>query len=96
MLDEKTNQELAKRYEMTTKPTHQAVQRFITEILKMLRCQKESCKTICIFLIIYLERMIEAFEGLTLDDFEISPDVSPMGHTTTNYTNKTSPNTVSS
>ena len=47
-------------------------------------------------MIIYLERMIESFEGLTLNDFEVSPDVSPAGQTTTTYTNKTSPNTVSS
>ena len=50
----------------------------MTDILKRLRCTAESCKTVCIFLIIYLERMIESFEDLTMDDFELSPYVSPM------------------
>ena len=59
----------------------------------MLRCTKESCKTICIFIIVYLERMIEAFEGLTLNDFETNTDVSPAAQTTTTY--KTSPTNIS-
>ena len=59
----------------------------------MLRCTKESCKTICIFIIVYLERMIEAFEGLTLNDFETNTDVSPAAQTTTTY--KPSPANIS-
>lgn len=54
----------------------------MTDVLRRLRCTAESCKTVCIFMIVYLERMIESFEDLTLDDFEMSPYISPMAQTT--------------
>ena len=56
-------------------------------LLKTLRCTPESSKTICILMIIYLERMIEAFEDVTINDFETSPQASPAAMTTASYLN---------
>ena len=85
ILDSRTNEELGKRYMQTTRPTVMAVRRFMTDILRRLGCDEQVTKTVCILALVYLERMLAAYESVTLQDFMEIKSERPSVSTTKSY-----------